>query len=71
MKKILITGASSGIGLGIATKLGGYGHTVFAGVLNQIEKDTFPEIKNVNPVILDVESLEDIETVKNSRPLLK
>ena len=64
MKNILVTGASSGIGLGIVTTLGKNGHKVFAGVLNQSEKDLFPNLKNVIPVILDVEDDDNVESVK-------
>ncbi|MCE7736564.1 MAG: SDR family oxidoreductase [Candidatus Heimdallarchaeota archaeon] len=64
MKRILITGASTGIGLGIAKALAEYGHTVFAGVRKQSDADKLSKFNNIRPLILDVENMEDITSAQ-------
>ena len=63
MKTILITGANSGIGKAITLTLANAGHTVYAGVRKQEYFDSYQNIKNVIPVMLDVTSQEDIHSV--------
>lgn len=56
MKKVLVTGASGGIGRGIAEYFAQKGYTVFAGY-NKHE----PEIKNVRNIRIDVTSSESVK----------
>ena len=55
MKKVLITGASGGIGSGIAEYFAEKGYTVFAGY-NKNE----PKIENVRNIRIDVTSKESV-----------
>ena len=60
-KKILISGASSGIGLASAEALAACGHTVYAGVRN-LTKVKFQNSK-ITPLKMDVTIPEDISRV--------
>jgi NAD(P)-dependent dehydrogenase (short-subunit alcohol dehydrogenase family) len=59
MKRILISGASTGIGRACAESLARQGHQVFAGVRS--DSVSFDE-KTVTPVILEVTSEESIQS---------
>ena len=62
MKKILVTGASTGIGNAITLSLANAGHTVYAGVRNKVDYEKLQEIPNVIPIYLDVTKSDDIST---------
>lgn len=65
-KYVLITGASSGIGLVTATTLAQNGYDVFAGVRNEKDAgDLKRNSSNIHPVILDVTKPEDIKNAFN------
>ncbi|OCQ23103.1 hypothetical protein A7985_03905 [Pseudoalteromonas luteoviolacea] len=59
-KQILVTGASSGIGLCLVHHLSSIGHTVYAGVRKQQDYNHLVGFKNIIPVILDVTNKADI-----------
>lgn len=62
---ILITGASSGIGLDLSIHLARRGHTVFAGVRNQRDHDRLNKISEyIIPLLLDVTRHQDIKEAK-------
>ena len=67
-RAVLITGASSGIGLKTAEVLAANGFFVYAGARKQADLDTLNAIDNIQAVRLDVNVQEDIdaavETVK-------
>lgn len=58
---VLVTGASTGIGLAVTRRLAAQGIAVLAGVRKQADADRLADIAGVEPVILDVTSAEDIE----------
>lgn len=58
---VLVTGASTGIGLAITRRLATHGIPVLAGVRKQADVDRLAEIADVEPFILDVTSAADIE----------
>lgn len=61
-KIILITGASSGIGLETAIRLAKSGHKVFAGVRKKIDKEYIEKLKlNITAVYLDVTNPSSID----------
>ena len=60
-KAILVTGASSGIGLKITQVLSSQGHFVFAGARKQKDLDALNEMENVQAVRLDVTKQEEID----------
>ncbi|KZN62211.1 SDR family NAD(P)-dependent oxidoreductase [Pseudoalteromonas luteoviolacea] len=73
-KQILVTGASSGIGLCLVHHLSSIGHTVYAGVRKQQDFNLLVGFKNIIPVILDVTNNADIAEFKaiikaSNRPL--
>ncbi|KZN53889.1 hypothetical protein N474_18775 [Pseudoalteromonas luteoviolacea CPMOR-2] len=53
-KQILVTGASSGIGLCLVHHLSSIGHTVYAGVRKPDDFNQLVGFKNIIPVMLDV-----------------
>lgn len=53
-KVVVISGASSGIGLAIAARLGELGHTVFAGARQAEDIDRLCFLNNVHGVRLDI-----------------
>lgn len=62
-KTVLITGASSGIGLMTAERLASAGYFVYAGARKQSDIDALNEIDNVMAVRLDVTVQEDIDKI--------
>ncbi|MDN3643055.1 SDR family NAD(P)-dependent oxidoreductase [Lutimonas halocynthiae] len=68
-KAILVTGASSGIGLKITETLSSKGYFVYAGARKQSDIDRLNSMKNVKSIKLDVNNWDEInaavETVKN------
>ncbi len=60
-KAVLITGASSGIGLMTATHLAHEGYFVYAGARKQSDIDALNKIENVMAVRLDVTVQEEID----------
>ncbi len=69
-KAILVTGASSGIGLKIAETLAENGYFVYAGARKQADLDALNKIPNIQSVRLDVTKQDEIdaavETVRAS-----
>jgi len=67
-KAVLITGASSGIGLKMAKLMAANGHFVYAGARKQKDLDALNAIDNVQAIRLDVTKQDEIdaavETVK-------
>jgi NAD(P)-dependent dehydrogenase (short-subunit alcohol dehydrogenase family) len=67
-KAILVTGASSGIGLNITEALAASGYFVYAGARKQADLDALDEIPNVQSIRLDVTRQDEIaaavETVR-------
>lgn len=62
-KVVVVSGASSGIGLAIATRLGELGHTVFAGARRVEDISRLSSLNNVQGVRLDITVLNDILTL--------
>jgi NAD(P)-dependent dehydrogenase (short-subunit alcohol dehydrogenase family) len=65
-RSVLVTGAGSGFGLGLTRMLSVRGHRVFAGVLNEEQRDSlrreFPPASNrVEIVKLDLTDAEEVE----------
>jgi NAD(P)-dependent dehydrogenase (short-subunit alcohol dehydrogenase family) len=60
-KAILVTGASSGIGLNIAETLAANGYFVYAGARKQADLDALNEIPNIQSVRLDVTRQDEID----------
>ncbi len=60
-KSILITGASSGIGMANTLLFSQHGYQVFATYRNSKDGDKLREIKNVHPLKLDVTNADDIQ----------
>ncbi|HSZ32564.1 MAG TPA: SDR family NAD(P)-dependent oxidoreductase [Puia sp.] len=60
-KSILITGASSGMGMADTIHFARHGYQVFATYRDTRDKDKLSEIKNVYPVKMDVTSGDDIQ----------
>lgn len=69
-KAILVTGATSGIGLKITESLSSKGYFVYAGARKQRDIDALNAMKNVQAVKLDVTKWDDInaavETITNA-----
>lgn len=67
-KAVLVTGATSGIGLRIAERLASEGYFVYAGARKQQDIDRLNKMKNVEAIRLDVTVQEDIDAaVKHIR----
>ena len=66
MKNVLITGASSGLGLECAKLLANKGHHVFAGYRKKNDAIRLGSIENITPIKLDVTSKEDIHQAYES-----
>lgn len=68
-KAILVTGASSGIGLKITEVLSAKGYFVYAGARKQTDLDRLNAMNNVQSIKLDVNKWDEInaavETIKN------
>jgi NAD(P)-dependent dehydrogenase (short-subunit alcohol dehydrogenase family) len=60
-KAVLVTGASTGIGRKITEKLAAEGYFVYAGARKEADLKALGEIKNVQPIRLDVTKPDDIE----------
>ncbi|MGB5334940.1 MAG: SDR family oxidoreductase, partial [Woeseiaceae bacterium] len=60
-KAVLVTGASSGIGLNAAKTLAANGYFVYAGARKQADLDALNEIPNVQSVRLDVTRQDEID----------
>lgn len=60
-KSILITGATSGIGLATVKLFSKNEYTVFATYRKEHDRNTLLEIQNVNPIKMDVTSGIEIE----------
>ena len=60
-KAVLVTGATSGIGLKIAERLAAEGYFVYAGARKQEDIDRLNKIDNVEAIRLDVTVQEDID----------
>jgi NAD(P)-dependent dehydrogenase (short-subunit alcohol dehydrogenase family) len=61
MKAVLVTGASSGIGLKITERLAADGYFVYAGARKDADLKALGAIRNVQPVRLDVTKQADID----------
>lgn len=60
-KAILVTGASSGIGLNVAKTLAAEGYFVYAGARKQADLDALNKIPNIQAVRLDVTKQDEID----------
>lgn len=60
-KAVLVTGASSGIGLNIANTLAKSGYFVYAGARKQADLDALNKIPNIQSVRLDVTKQDEID----------
>ncbi len=60
-KAILVTGASTGIGRKITERLAADGYFVYAGARKEADLKALGEIKNVQPIRLDVTKPEEID----------
>jgi NAD(P)-dependent dehydrogenase (short-subunit alcohol dehydrogenase family) len=60
-KAVLVTGATSGIGLRIAEELAENGYFVYAGARKQADIDRLNKIENIEAVRLDVTVQDDID----------
>ena len=60
-KAVLVTGATSGIGLRIAEELAANGYFVYAGARKQEDMDRLNKMENVEAVRLDVTVQDDID----------
>ncbi|MGI9236260.1 MAG: SDR family oxidoreductase [Woeseiaceae bacterium] len=60
-KAVLVTGASSGIGLNIAKTLAAEGYFVYAGARKQADLDALNKIPNIRSVRLDVTKQDEID----------
>jgi NAD(P)-dependent dehydrogenase (short-subunit alcohol dehydrogenase family) len=60
-KAVLVTGASTGIGRKITERLAADGYFVYAGARKEADLKALGEIKNVQPLRLDVTKPEDID----------
>ena len=59
-KAVLVTGATSGIGLKIAERLASEGYFVYAGARKQEDMDRLNKMDNIEAVRLDVTVQEDV-----------
>lgn len=59
--RVLITGAGSGFGRGIALELAERGHDVTAGVMSDEEGATYDSVERVTPLLLDITDAEHRE----------
>ena len=60
-KAVLVTGASSGIGLKITEKLAGSGYHVYAGARKAGDLERLDAMDNVSAVRLDVTAQADVD----------
>jgi NAD(P)-dependent dehydrogenase (short-subunit alcohol dehydrogenase family) len=60
-KAVLVTGASTGIGRKITEKLAADGYFVYAGARKEADLKALGELKNVQPLRLDVTAQEDVD----------
>lgn len=60
-KAVLVTGATSGIGLNIAERLASEGYYVYAGARKQEDMDRLNKINNIEAIRLDVTEQDDID----------
>jgi NAD(P)-dependent dehydrogenase (short-subunit alcohol dehydrogenase family) len=60
-KAVLVTGATSGIGLKIAERLASEGYFVYAGARKQEDIDRLNKMDNIEAIRLDVTSEDDID----------
>ena len=63
MKKVLVTGASSGIGRSITEYLSVQNYTIFAGARKEDDISSLNSLKNVTGVLLDVTNQNHIDNV--------
>jgi len=60
-KAVLVTGASSGIGLNLAKRLAAEGHFVYAGARKQADIDALSAMDNIQGIRLDVTKQDEID----------
>ncbi len=60
-KAVLVTGASTGIGRKLTERLAADGYFVYAGARKEADLKSLGTLKNVQPIRLDVTSVEDID----------